>query len=319
MLGCAERKPMLRVVRLPEAVVEPAPVSLDTGHALDRAYRRRGWIAFTPNQDVWGLPTPFGEPPFPIARGAHVLCTGLDPETVWLRQRGASSVAQYDGVRRDVRQKVDLPGEFSTDSWLLAETRDGFLFGGGYDGGLYSWIPGSSPELLVDDVSPHALDPTGTTIACWRHHVDQLALFDRRTLKHFPVAKPRGARWRQQGLAFSPDGAWLALDLDYSTERSEAEMLARLAEIAVGRGRYEPTPHRLGIVRCADGQLTVSSNEYDNFANIIWSLDSQWIVFTTPFEPRGLWVARPAQGEIEWIRFKRDTPSLLCDISDLVS
>jgi len=39
-----ERKPMLRVVRLPEGTGEPAPVSLDTGHALDDCLRRDGWI-----------------------------------------------------------------------------------------------------------------------------------------------------------------------------------------------------------------------------------------------------------------------------------
>lgn len=49
-----ERKPMLRVVRLPEGTVEPAPVSLDTGYALDdclrreRVDRRSGAIARLP-------------------------------------------------------------------------------------------------------------------------------------------------------------------------------------------------------------------------------------------------------------------------------
>jgi hypothetical protein len=39
-----ERKPMLRVVRLPVGTVEPAPVSLDTGYALDDCLRRDGRI-----------------------------------------------------------------------------------------------------------------------------------------------------------------------------------------------------------------------------------------------------------------------------------
>ena len=59
ILGYHERKPMLRVVDVGEATSVPAPVSLDTGHALDRCWRREGWLAYCPNQTVWERP---GEP-----------------------------------------------------------------------------------------------------------------------------------------------------------------------------------------------------------------------------------------------------------------
>jgi hypothetical protein len=82
LLGYAPTRPMLRVVRLPDAVAEAAPVSLDTGHALDDCIRRDGWLVFTPNVNVWGLPVPFGERPFRVATDTHVVATGADPRTV---------------------------------------------------------------------------------------------------------------------------------------------------------------------------------------------------------------------------------------------
>jgi hypothetical protein len=282
ILAYEERKPMLRVVRLPEATVEPAPVSLDTGYALDHCFRREGWIAFRPNVDAWGLPVPFGAPPFLIARDAHVVCAGLDPKTVWLRGRDDSSIAAYDGVVHEIARRVDLPDDFpAQEFYVVAETAAGFLLGRGYDGGLYRWEPGEQPTLLLDQVQPRAVDPIGTTVLCWRHSSEEIVLFDLRQVAQVAVPKAAEARWPFHQFAFSPDGAWLAVDLDCSIERTEEQMFARLREVASGGGRYEPQAHRLGIIRCADGAMTVAEGEYDNFANLVWSLDSEWIVFST--------------------------------------
>jgi hypothetical protein len=59
-----ERKPMLRVVRLPEGTVEPAPVSLDTGYALDDCLRRDGWIE--DRERLRGCSRPVEDVPFVV-------------------------------------------------------------------------------------------------------------------------------------------------------------------------------------------------------------------------------------------------------------
>ena len=72
-------------------------------------------------------------------------------------------------------------------------------------------------------------------------------------------------------------------------------------------------------MRCSDGALTIADVAYDNFANIAWSLDSEWIVLTTPFAPHGLWLTRRDAAALEWLSFgRRHAPSVLCDVSDLV-
>jgi hypothetical protein len=46
----------LRLLRLPEEIIEPSPLSLDAAHnALDLGFARDGWLAFTPNEEVWGV------------------------------------------------------------------------------------------------------------------------------------------------------------------------------------------------------------------------------------------------------------------------
>jgi len=108
LLGYMASRPMLRVVRLRDALAEPAPVSLDTGYALDDCIRRDGWLVFTPNVNVYGLPLPFGERPFRIATDTWVVATGGDPHTVWLHGRDSPTIAEYDGVARQVRREVEL-------------------------------------------------------------------------------------------------------------------------------------------------------------------------------------------------------------------
>lgn len=318
LLGYAPTRPMLRVVRLRDAVAEPAPVSLDTGDALHVCIRRDGWLAFTPNINVWGLPLPFGERPFRIATDTHVVATGVDPRTVWLQGREKPTVSEYDGVAREVRREIELPGaQFS----VAAATPSGFLL---HDDqlGLYAWEPAQPPRLLLDDVGACASDENHTRVACLRLSTDELILFDLTNGSQVTVPRPEGCRWAAWRLGvFSPDGRWLAVDLDYSHQTPPDESLATIRAVASGQfPKYVPQPHRLGIIRLADGALTLADIVHDNFANIVWSLDSEWIVFNTPFAPHGLWLTHPDDAELKWISFgRRHAPSLLCDASDLIS
>jgi hypothetical protein len=316
LLGYAPTRPMLRVLRLPDAVAEPAPVSLDTGYALDDCLRRDGWLVFAPNINVWGLPLPFGERPFRVATETWVVATGADPRTVWLHGRDSPTVAEYDGVAREVRREIELPGaRFS----VAAVTPSGFLIHDDHSG-LYAWEPSQPPRLLLDDIGGGVCDEGHTRMVCRRLSTDELIILDLNNGSHVTVARPEGCRWAVRVGVFSPDGALLAVDLDYSPEIAQEEALARIRQVALGQGKYELQPHRLGIIRCADGALTIADGVYDNYASIVWSLDSGWIVFATPFAPRGLWLTRPDEPKLEWISFgRRHAPSLLCDASDLIS
>ena len=308
---------MLRVVRLPDAAAEPAPVSLDTGHALDDCIRREGWLVFMPNVDVWGMPLPLGERPFKIAAQTHVVAIGADPRTVWLHGHNSPTIFEYDGVAREVRQEIELPGpQFS----VTALTASGFLLHNDHTA-LYEWEPPQEPRLLLDDIGPSTADGANRRLACLRYATDELVVLDLGDRSHLTVPQPEEARWALRPGVFSPDGKWLAADLDYSPERTEEEALATLTQIALGDAPpYEPEPHQLGIIRCSDGTMTIADGVYDNFAKIAWSLDSEWIVFSTPFAPRGLWLTRPDAPKLEWISFgRRHAPSLLCDASDLLS
>jgi hypothetical protein len=70
----------------------------------------------------------------------------------------------------------------------------------------------------------------------------------------------------------------------------------------------------------AYGERRLADRVHDNFANIVWSRDSDWIIFTTPFAPRGIWLTRPDEPTLEWISFgRKHATSLLCDASDLIS
>ena len=68
LLGYAERPPMLRLIRVADQAVESAPASIDRGYALDDCLLRDGWIAFRPNDEVWGLPLPPGGEPFLVGK-----------------------------------------------------------------------------------------------------------------------------------------------------------------------------------------------------------------------------------------------------------
>jgi hypothetical protein len=299
-----------------KARAEPAPVSLDTGYALDDCIRRNGWLVFTPNVDVWGLPLPFGERPFRVASETSVVATGGDPRTVWLHGRDALTIAEYDGVARGTLREIQLPGQqFS----VAALTPSGFILHD-HHSGLYAWDLSQPPRLLFDDVGPTGVADEGQRqLVCLRISTDELVILDLHNGSHVTVPAPEVGRWTVQVGAFSPDAAWLAVDLDYTPETTQDEALAQIRQVALGQGEYEAQPHRLGIIRCTDGALIIADGVYDNFANIVWSLDSEWIVFTTPFAPRGLWLTSPHEPQLEWISSgRRHMPSLLCDASDLV-
>ena len=141
LLAYSATRPMLRVMRLPARTHEPAPMSLDTGYALDGCIRREGWVAFNPAPGMYGLPLPFGERPFRISREEHsVLATGTDSRTVWLGSLGERRIEEYDGVARETRRELELPGPARE---LVAATANAFVLHRA--DGLLLWAPPGEP------------------------------------------------------------------------------------------------------------------------------------------------------------------------------
>jgi hypothetical protein len=319
MLGYHERKPMLRIIRLQAREFEPAPTSLDTGYALDYCLRREGWIAFRPNLDVWGLPTPLNGDPFLVAKSAS-WAIGADPSTIWLTdtasETGRPIVARlYDGLSRSVIREVELPLGFRP----CGETTEALILRRDDVVGLFEWRERRErPEMLVPDAA-HIYAEQSSRFACAAAgDTDDLIVVDAEARTTTRVPLPDGAsRWELKG-AFSSDGSKLAIAIDYSPQRTMEELLGRLSSVVSGASvAYERAPRRLAVVDSL-GKLALSDDEFDNFAWPVWSVDGDWLVFNAPFQARGLWIASTTDLRLQRIPFKRNPPVPLMDASDLV-
>ena len=303
-------RPRIRLVHLPDAVVAPSPVPLNgSGDAFDVALRREGWIAFG-GFTVWGMPVPLEGEAFKVGRSFGFL-RSENPRAIWVTDghRGfeeGQSFLEYDGVARKVVDRVELPRGYRM---FDARGTDAFL----HDQDGREWLLDRRSERLerirYDDVP--AL-PGARRLAGGR---DWMLIDDtgRATpVDPLPEARPRPSDFG----SFSPDWRYLAVDLDVS-DRGRA--IPSIVEIAQGLVRYEPRPHRLAIIDCVNGSVAVAEGAFDNFASqFVWSFDSEWVVFGTPFAPHGVWVCSVHEMRLEWIDFgRRHAPGPLVNVSDL--
>ena len=169
-----------------------------------------------------------------------MISSAQNPASVWLRARTRPVLTEYDGKQRSARREVELTPELATQrACPVGEVGSGLLLGG--DSGLFEWQPPADPRLLLEGVRPVTLDPTGRTVLCLGHGTGELVLYDVEHATHRTVPKPEGGRWPTFEAVFSPDGAWLAVDLDYSIEDSDEELGEQLEDVIRGRATYEPT------------------------------------------------------------------------------
>jgi len=103
ILGYQASRPNLRLLRLPEEVVEPSPVPVNARIALDHGFARDGWLVFMPGQEVRGVPVPLEGEAFRVGRWWDCV-PAPNPRTVWLAnpddggddEHAPTVVAEYD-------------------------------------------------------------------------------------------------------------------------------------------------------------------------------------------------------------------------------
>jgi hypothetical protein len=143
-----------------------------------------------------------------------------------------------------------------------------------------------------------------------------MSLVDLAAGSEVEVARPCGRKWHHNS-SVSPDRRLLAAGIDVSPFRTEAEWVK---EIVATGGKYGGQPSKLALIDCATGFVTVAEGEFDNFNSPpVWTPDSKALVFSAPFQPRGLWMCRVDEPKLERIKFKTNAPVPLCDASDLIT
>ena len=164
ILGYQATRPHLRLLSLPEDTIVPSPVPLNAAAtALDRGFRRDGWLVFKPSEDVWGIDASLTGAAFRVGRWWDCV-PAANPRTVWLGApvsrdwtvgRGLDDVthlAEYDGVRRAVVSRRELA--------------PGLALAGALAGGLVMRDGNDALVLVRDDAEePEPLVAAGRIIA----------------------------------------------------------------------------------------------------------------------------------------------------------
>jgi hypothetical protein len=271
VLGYQPTRPRLRLLRLPEERVEPSPVALD---AAECALDRDGWLVFTPNAEVWGVPASLEGRAFRVGRWWDCV-PAPNPRTVWLANPvdpdpsggldhdAPTVLVEYDGVVRQEIDRRELPGSLRLEAavpegWILRGARDG---AGDADALLLWRWRGSSGTPVSSGY--YVLASHGSLLAV-AHRDGRLSFVDAGTGTETPVSNPLAGGWHDSG-AFSPDGAQFA--------------------IGVREQLDGPASAQLALVDTATGAAALATGRFDNFATTpVWSQDGAWLIFDAPFD-----------------------------------
>jgi hypothetical protein len=287
LLAYNERRPRLRLVRVSEGLVEPAPVSLDEAYAaIDGCLPRDGWLAFAAHEEIWGIPSSFEEPAFRVGQ-SWGLVAGEDPRTIWLAPESGydgrpSRFIEYDGVARAARRTVELePGlrlaAAVSQGLVVAPVEAGMLY-------LHRWTDERRTDLVAGS---YVLARHPARLAVEVDH-RELVIFDVGRGTSLPVPRPSGSRWGTFS-SFSPDGNLLAIGVEQDRSHSEEELLAGVWAALTTDERYEREPTRLALIDTTTGAVRLATGDFDNFATTpIWSADGTSAFFAAPFED-ALW------------------------------
>ena len=296
VLGYQDSRPHLRLLRLPEEVIEPSPVGLNAGTALDRAISRDGWLAF-PNGEVWGVPVPLQGRAF-LVGGWWDCVAAPDPRTIWLANPvdpdadagldpdEPTLLVEYDGVRRRELRRRELPQSVR----LEAAVPDGLITRPQDHGpeapdvlSLWPWEGDRGVELTA---GWEVLACRGSLLVVLGRD-GEITLLDAATRAETRVRRPLPGGWNHAG-SFSPDGARFAIGVEEEHRPpliTEEEIDAYLMSMFDPEAAYEPQLTRLGLIDSATGAATVADGAFDDFATApVWSGDGRWLVFDAPFD-----------------------------------
>jgi len=312
ILGYQASRPNLRLLRLPEEVVEPSPVPVNARIALDHGFARDGWLVFMPGQEVRGVPVPLEGKAFRVGRWWDCV-PAPNPRTIWLAnadvddEHAPTVVAEYDGVRREELARRELaPGlrlDAASSAGLVLRPPDHGPPAGGDVLLLWPW------QRACEPLGPgwHVLACHGSLLAV-EHRNGELTLLDAATRVETPIARPLPGGWNSFA-SFSPDGTRVAIGIDEEdAEERTARMVAPLPELrslddigawieritepqhaaALERFRKlsrQPRWTRLALIDAATGAVRLAEGHFDNFASApLWSADSRWLIFDAPFD-----------------------------------
>jgi hypothetical protein len=208
LLGYCQTRPHLRVLHVPEGIVEPSPVPLNgAASALDDAIVREGWVAILPAAEQWAVRLPlqgraerFGRfwDCVPALHPRRVWRAGTVRPEDWREDRQESTLVEgYDGLAGRVVRALSLP----PGSRLEAEVPDGLVFRG--EDGLYLWdIERSQARGLVSTVDLLAAHDSTLAVLFPK----QLVLVDTASGRQRRVRKSLAGEWQRFGASFSPNG-----------------------------------------------------------------------------------------------------------------
>jgi hypothetical protein len=310
LLGYQPSRPNIRLVRLPELEVEPSPVRVNDSVALDYAIRREGWIALKSHR-VWGVPIPLDGPAFVVGPSFDFL-PSHQPRAIWLNDgniprdepwRRPWVYLEYDGVARQVIDRIEVPAE----ARLVRDSGDA-LFASAHDG----WYRRERTGGQFERVDERTAAQPGALLRTSAEHSSAEVINSSGAA--VPVELPIQGSWGRGST--SPDGRHQVFDVDVSGPPEPHSF----TDIAQGRVKYTPRPHRLGIIDLQDGSASVAEGVYDNFAyKPVWSDDGQWLVFYAPFQRNRLWACNVTAQRLESISFgRRSPPAPLVNVTDLV-
>ncbi len=300
LLGYSDRRPFLRIVRLDERSVEPAPVNLDGAAGLDSLLIREGWIAARAWHEVWIVPLPLGQ------SGAEILTESFDCEpdrdgiTVWVEAAdGSGTFVRVDGITRTASAQVELGAGTRIDAVVPA----GFVVRRGTALGLVDGRNFGTEPIG----SGHVHASYGNVILVGEAS-GGLALYDVGSGSRTEVDDPGVGRW-QTFASFSPDGRSIAIGAD----RDPPEPLPEQTDWA-NLPPYEGSPSCLVLIDAATGKAAVAEGSFDNFAwTPVWSSNGEWLVFGAPYESKQLWLMSFDKRVLQRVRFRRQPPMPLLD------
>lgn len=295
IVGYQASRPHLRILTLPEELVEPAPAPGAVNNsdvALDSAIVREGWFALFPSRGVWGMSLPFSGEGFRVEGEWDRCCPAPNPRNVWLarsskfedvrspRSHDQTLVAEYDGVARVEVRRFELPPELS----LRATITDGLLTSpwesnrAGLAGLQLFRYGASDPEPFASELGPDlaVVGQAGDLLMLTETRSlgrDGFWLYEPGACQPVYVAPPPGMEFGMFS-SFSPDADRIAIGIENP-------------EAVHGRaGRYvRDQSSMMAIVDARTGAVRVADGGFDNFASSpVWTADGRWVIFDAPFD-----------------------------------
>src|SRR5581483_535656 len=151
-------------------------------------------------------------------------------------------------------------------------------------------------------------------------------LFSAETRKESQIVKPVEGDWAFTCGSFSPDGRFFLQDLTEvrGPSRNGAGAIDIAADIlqTVGPGgERRPKWSRLAIIDTESGRAALADGRFDDFATApVWSADSEWAAFTTPFDAHRLWTCRVTSPRpaLEMTEFATSVPTPIANVTDFL-